>query len=159
MSSSGDFMEDELIVRILKTPHFYRKGSLTSAAFRPQRGHAKLSTIRWLDREDPDAKVKARCASIGNSGSNHYWGVAALTAGDYLTENLGLEYTPEEYAGHTNVVFPAAVPHEEPLEGELFVRQSEIAAALIEKAKAIVDPSPSSSEWTIFDSALPLERR
>lgn len=152
-------MEDELIIRVLKTPHFYKKGTLTSAAFRPQRGHAKMSTIRWLDREHPDQKVKERCGAIGNTGKNTYWGVASLTARDYLQAELVLDYTPEEYPGHTDVIFPAAVPLEEPLEGHLFVQQSEIADSLIQRAKTVIDPAPEAPEWTIPASALPLERR
>lgn len=159
MSSSGAFSDEEIVVRVLKTPHFYKNGALTAAAFRPQRSHDRLSTIRWLDREDPDSRVKARCKIIGNNGKNSYWGVARLTAGDFQNLELVLEYTPDEYPGHTNVVFPVAVPREEPLEGELFVRQSEIAEALIQRAEAVVDPSPEDVAWTIPEDQLPLTRR
>lgn len=154
------FADDETIVRVLRTPHFYKRGAITPAAFRPQRTHFKLSTIRWLDRECPDEKVKAQCHSIGNSGSNTYWGVAGLTAGDFISLGLMLEYSPEEYPGHTDVVFPVATPSvDEPLEGDSFVIQSEIANALIARAKAIVDPDPQSAVWTIPETELPLGRR
>ncbi|WP_457489253.1 hypothetical protein [Tardiphaga sp. P5_C10] len=159
MSSSGDFSDDEIVVRVLRTPHFYKRGALTSAAFRPQREKLRLSTIRWLDREEPDRDVKTRCAQIGNIGKNTYWGVAKLTAGDFFAARLELDYTPHEYPGHTDVVFPFALPESEPLEGEKFIQQSEIADQLIRKARAIEDPNPGDVEWTIPSSELCLARR
>jgi|GEM_PF-5981336 hypothetical protein len=154
------FDEEEIVVRVLKTPHFVRRGRVVSAAFRPRRGSALLSVIRWLDREAPDRAVKARCKQIGAGGSgNVYSGVASLKARSCSSAGVALEYAPAEYPGHSHIRFPFAIPADEPLEGQRFVEAERIANILCEEAIHHADPDPESDEWTIPSEELPLTRR
>lgn len=154
----ADFDDAEPIVRVLRAPHFFKNGKITPGAFRPQREKTRVSVIRWLDRDHPDSETKGRCQGIGNTGTNQYCGVALMLASDFREVGLALEYTPV-YPGHSDAIFPFASPKDEPHDGELFAKQSEIAHELIRRASCVVDPLPQDPNWTIPEDELRLTRR
>jgi len=146
---------EEVLVRVIRTPHFYDKGRLKPNALRPQKGTDRVSIVRWLYREQPGKAFKARCHKIGNSGPNKFSGLGVFLASACLETNLVLEDDPTPYAGHANIVYPFVVKDSEPQEGELFARQAEISKKLLASVQYIPDPKPDESEWTIETPLLP----
>lgn len=146
----------ERIVRVLRTPHFFRNGNLVQAALRPQVGKNLLSIMRWSYRLQPGSALKGKCQEIGNSGRNSYCGVATMTAGECWTAGVRLEDAREEYDGHAHMVFPFVLQSYEPQENEEYILQVDITRKLMEIAVPVLDPAPEDKEWTISDDILPL---
>lgn len=156
MSYPSDFDPDEPIVRVLRTPHFVRDGKVRAAAFRPQSGQDRVSVIRWRHRERPESALKARFQAIGNSGKNFYCGVGTFHATECEPVEVILEDARDEYVGHAHIVYPFAFLPNEPLEGNDFERQTEIAQHLVSLCTYVEDPDPDSGEWTIQHALLPI---
>lgn len=150
-----DVDPEEVLVRIIRTPQFFKNEKLRPNALRPQRGSARVSVVRWLHRERPGTAFKARCHLVGNVGQNAFCGVAVLTAQSCREANFDLEDDREAFLGHANIVYPFVVNDSEPVEGEAFVKQVEMANQILREARYVLDPEPVSPEWTIQSDLLP----
>jgi hypothetical protein len=148
--------DSEAIVRVLRTPHHYKKGRMMPAALRPQRNTDLISVMRWSYRLRPQSVLKKQCQTIGNSGENTYCGVAALIAQCCRNSGTELVDAREEYDGHAHIVFPFVVLPNEPQEGEAFVLQNQITMKLMSCAEPILDVLPDDPDWTIQNEMLPL---
>lgn len=157
MSHQAVIGAGETLVRVLRTPQHIRKDGLHASAFRPQKGHSKVSIVRWHLREQPGEKFKSRCVTIGNSGKNTYCGLGVFKAQACLDAGIELEDAPEDYAGHAHIVFPFAAAPEEPLQGEEFKILTEMANKLARSATFVPDPAPESPHWTIKNDLLPVD--
>jgi len=155
MDYPEEIADDEPVCRVLKSPHFVKNSILRPSAFRPQVNTNKISVVRWLYREQPDSVAKATFKAIGNSGQNSYCGLAVLLLEDCKKIDVELTDARDEYQGHAHIVFPYTVAANEPLEGDNFVKQTEIARKLIEACEYVPDPDPQSEDWTIDHPKLP----
>lgn len=146
-------------MRILRTPQFVNKNNrVLPSALRPQRGHDRVSVVRWAYRERPGEAFKQRCLDIGNSGTNAYCGVGVLHTQTCLDAGTTLEDDRAAYDGHANIVFPFAVAKDaEPNEGSDFSRQVEIANAILQRTAYVADPAPLDASWTIRSALLPTD--
>jgi hypothetical protein len=83
--------------------------------------------------------------------------VGSFSASICNIPEISLEAADEEFAGHAHIVFPFAAVPNDPVEGGDFVLQNEIAETLKSQVVYVPDPEPSSPEWTIRHSTLPLD--
>lgn len=132
--------DEETVVRALRQVHL-KKGKLRNSVFLA-RGVDEVSVMRHTYMKSDACKAKAK-EIFGESQSNPYVGLAAITVGN--VRQCGSEVTDsrDEFCGHAHISHGFVVPADEPPDPEFKIRMQ----ALTEKAVLLVDLEPGAKEW------------
>ncbi len=138
-----EILDNENIVRLIKTPYHVNGDKLKHQAFRSQKGIDDVSVVRHSHMGSNFCKSKAK--EIMGEG---YIGLAVVTAGNIRSSGSKVIDTRDEYCGHASILHGVTIPVNEPPSAEDNELITERCRQIVSHTKYYQDPEPANDTWT-----------
>lgn len=138
-----EIVDDENIVRLIRTPSHVKNDKLKPSAFRSQAGTDDVSVIRQTHMGTNFCKSKAK-----EIMGQNYIGLAVVVAGNIRSTGSNVIDTRDEFCGHASILHGVTLPIEEPPGSELNEFITERCREIIKHTTYFADPDAANAEWT-----------
>ncbi len=138
-----EIVDEERIVRLVRTPNHVKKNELAPAAFRSQAGTDDVSVVRhnYMGSDFCKSKGKEIMAAA-------YVGLAVVNAQAIRNTGSSIQDSRDEYCGHAHISHGVILPRDEPPNSEMNLFITERCRALVKVATLYRDPAPTKVKWT-----------
>jgi len=138
-----EVVDDENIVRLIRTPAHIKNDKLRPGAFRSQAGSDDVSVIRQTHMGTNFCKSKAK-----EIMGHFYIGLAVVLAGNIRTTGSNVIDSRDEFCGHASILHGVTLPKDEPPDAALNEFITERCREIIKHTTYLPDPDIADDEWT-----------
>lgn len=138
-----EILDDENIVRLIKTPQHIKNDKLKPSAFRSQAGIDDVSVIRHSHMGTNFCKSKAK-----EIMGENYIGLAVVTAAKIRSVGSKVIDSREEFCGHASILHGVIFTVDEPPSAAISEFITERCRQIINHTTYHADPELANDVWT-----------